>query len=154
MIKLTGNCRICKSIHAQVVTAMIIEGHLYSEIIQKFPDLRLNKPLITRHRRHFVNPCIVERAAVEASDHGFIDRLRNLGLVYIGKGEGGADLTYSQTQIIQAAMRGVLGRKQLEDPQEQISAVYEMIERASKAAWKHADASTPSDSGAAKGVCV
>ncbi|RLI75777.1 hypothetical protein DRP05_14150 [Archaeoglobales archaeon] len=32
---------------------MLIEGRPYSEIITKFPDLKLNKNNIYRHKRHF-----------------------------------------------------------------------------------------------------
>ena len=32
---------------------MLIEGRSYSEIIAKFPDLKLNKTNLTRHKNHF-----------------------------------------------------------------------------------------------------
>ncbi len=32
---------------------MLIEGRPYSEIIAKFPDLKLNKTNLTRHKNHF-----------------------------------------------------------------------------------------------------
>jgi len=46
-------CKICKSDYVEEINQMLIEGRPYTEIIAKFPQLKLNKWNITRHRRHF-----------------------------------------------------------------------------------------------------
>ncbi|MBE8539436.1 hypothetical protein [Geoglobus acetivorans] len=46
-------CKICKSEHLEEINQMLIEGRPYSEIITKFPDLKLNKTNLTRHKNHF-----------------------------------------------------------------------------------------------------
>ncbi|WP_290597061.1 MULTISPECIES: hypothetical protein [unclassified Archaeoglobus] len=46
-------CKICRSEHLEEINQMLIEGRPYSEIIAKFPDLKLSKSNITRHKRHF-----------------------------------------------------------------------------------------------------
>jgi broad specificity phosphatase PhoE len=48
-----ARCKICKSEHLAEINQMLIEGRPYSEIIAKFPDLKLNKNNIYRHKRHF-----------------------------------------------------------------------------------------------------
>ena len=46
-------CKICRSEHLEEINQMLIEGRPYSEIIAKFPDLKLNKNNIYRHKKHF-----------------------------------------------------------------------------------------------------
>jgi len=46
-------CKICRSDYCEEINQMLIEGHPYSEIIAKFPDLKLNKTNLTRHKNHF-----------------------------------------------------------------------------------------------------
>lgn len=46
-------CKICKSEYCEEINNMLIEGRTYSEIIAKFPDLKLNKANLARHKNHF-----------------------------------------------------------------------------------------------------
>ena len=46
-------CKICRSDYVEEINQMLIEGRPYSEIIAKFPQLKLNKTNITRHKNHF-----------------------------------------------------------------------------------------------------
>jgi hypothetical protein len=46
-------CKICRSEHLEEINQLIIEGRPYSEIIAKFPELKLNKNNIYRHKKHF-----------------------------------------------------------------------------------------------------
>lgn len=48
-----SRCKICKSDHVEEINQMLIEGRPYSEIIARFPELKLNKTNITRHKNHF-----------------------------------------------------------------------------------------------------
>ncbi len=48
-----ARCKICSSEHVEEINAMLVEGKPYSEIIAKFPELKLNKTNLTRHKNHF-----------------------------------------------------------------------------------------------------
>lgn len=46
-------CKICKSGKATEINKMLIDGNTYQEIIDAFPDLKLNKQNLSNHRKHF-----------------------------------------------------------------------------------------------------
>ena len=138
MIVLTGKCRICKSRFGQAITAAMVAGIMYRDIIGQFPDVSMTKQMLSAHKRHYVDPAIAEQGIEEYdSDHRAIDLLRELGVSYLAKAKMGEALTLSQTRIITSMVQGIIGRKQIEDSQEQMKAFTEMVANASQARWKY-----------------
>ena len=138
MIALTGKCRICKSRHGQAITLAVVDGVMYRDIIAQFSVVSLTKQMLSAHKRHYVDPAIAEQGIEEYdSDHKAIDLLRELGVSYLAKAKMGEALTLSQTRIITSMVQGIIGRKQIEDSQEQLKVFTEMVANASKARWNH-----------------
>lgn len=138
MIVLTGKCRICRSRHGQAITLAMVSGVMYRDIIAQYSTVSMTKQMLSAHKRHYVDPAIAEQGIEEYdSDHKAIDLLRELGVSYLAKAKMGEALTLSQTRIITAMIQGIIGRKQIEDSQEQLKAFTDLVENASKARWKH-----------------
>lgn len=138
MIPLTGYCRICKSRHGQAITKAVLDGEKYLDIIAQYPTVRMSKQMLSSHKRHYVDPAVAEQGVEEYdSDHKAIDLLRELGVSYLAKGKMGEALTLSQTRIITSMTQGIIGRKQIEDSQEQLKAFTNLVQKASKARWNY-----------------
>ncbi len=138
MIPLTGNCRICKSRHGQAITKAVLDGEKYADIMAQYPEVGMSKQMLSLHKRHYVDPAIGEQGIEEYdSDHKAIDLLRELGVSYLAKAKMGEALTLSQTRIITAMIQGIIGRKQIEDSQEQLKAFTDLVKNASKARWEY-----------------
>lgn len=135
MVPLTGKCRICKSEHAQQITQMMIAGRKYREIIAAFPEIRLTKQLLSSHKAHFVSPDSRNGSGLDVSDHGFVDLVRKLAVMYLNKGLSGSALSLTETRIIQTASNAIVGRKNIEDSQEQTKQLEKLLSDAMKSVW-------------------
>ncbi|MEM2726639.1 MAG: hypothetical protein QXV61_00070 [Archaeoglobaceae archaeon] len=77
-------CKICCSQELEKINEMIIAGKPYSEIINSFPELKLTKSNITRHKRHFnfVAEGVAKyekiKAQLEAGANKIVDELKAL----------------------------------------------------------------------------
>lgn len=130
---LTGNCKVCRHERAHEISRRIVRNDPYSEIIADYPDLQLTKPVLSKHKRHIID----EMQTEEVSDHAFVDHLRDVANGLLNKATTGVPLNLVETKIIDAAARAVLGRRMIEDVQEQARAMEDMLAQASKAVWRY-----------------
>lgn len=130
---ITGNCKICRSPDARIISLLIHDGVKYAEIIGRYPDLKLTKQMISYHRNHF----LAEIETCDVGDHEYIDRLKRLGNAYINRGLDGSDLSLSQCRIIQVATNAILFRKNVQDKSKEASSLEELIKGAASSQWEY-----------------
>ena len=114
----------------------MLDGRPYAEIIAEFPSVVSNKQALTRHRAHFVPPEVSGVVdAGKVSDHGAIDLFRQLGVYFAQRALAGRALSLAEARMIQNATQAILGRRMIEDSQEQLKSIEELLARASAETW-------------------